>query len=316
MSEHANPAADPQSASPAADERFAAWLAEIDRVGEEAGYFQTMGPDHWAFFADEGTTLLVSFETVAEIRAGKTGLPSAHALASEKGWSHLCLIARGESWFRDPAVWACFDRLIDDAFFEDFDRVLFYGAGMNGYAACAFSVAAPGARVLALSPRATLDARIAGWDRRDLAKRRLDFTSRYGYAPAMIEGASQVTLILDPRYPQDAMHAALFRAPHVTVLGTPMLGARPDRALAQLGQIPVLISAAMEGSLSPESFARIWRLRRNYAPYLRSVLDRAAGSGHPAREAKVLRSLVRRFDQPAFRTRLAEAEARLAPAAP
>ena len=107
------------------------------------------------------------------------------------GWSHLCLIAEGDTWFRDPAVYAYFDRLVDDAFFEDFDHVLFYGAGMAGYAACAYSVAAPGAQVLALNPRATLDPAAGRWDDRDRAARRLDFTSRYGYAPDMLEGAAQ-----------------------------------------------------------------------------------------------------------------------------
>ena len=73
-----------------------------------------------------------------------------------------------------------------------------------------------------------------------------------------------------------------------------------------------VITAAMDGSLTAASFAQIWRARRNFGPYLRSVLDRAAATGHLQREAKVLRSLVRRFDQDTFRKRLAEVEARLA----
>ena len=43
------------------------------------------------------------------------------------GWSHLCLISDGDTWFRDRKIWGYFDRLIDDGFFEDFDQVIFYG---------------------------------------------------------------------------------------------------------------------------------------------------------------------------------------------
>ena len=133
----------PAAAAPPASR--AEWLARIDAVGEEAGYFQTVGARHWAFFADESPTLLVTFETVDAIRATPDQLPQGHAIAAAHGWSHLCLIADGETWYRDEAVYRYFDRLVDDAFFEDFDHVAFYGAGMAGYAACAYSVAAPGA---------------------------------------------------------------------------------------------------------------------------------------------------------------------------
>ena len=197
------------------------WLALMDEIGEEAGYFQTVGAQHWAFFVDQSPTLIVSFETVQQARARAGQMPQAHALAARHGWSHLCLIAEGDSWYRDPAVYAFFDRLIDDAFFEDFDSVLFMGAGMGAYAAAAFSVCAPGCTVLAISPRATLDPAQAGWDTRHRAARKLDFTSRFGYAPDMVEGAGKVFLIHDPMNRVEAMHVALFRAPYVTPLPAP-----------------------------------------------------------------------------------------------
>jgi hypothetical protein len=49
-------------------------------------------------------------------------------------------------------------------FFDDFDQVVFYGAGQCGYAAAAFSVATPGATVVAIQPQATLDPRVTEWD--------------------------------------------------------------------------------------------------------------------------------------------------------
>lgn len=285
------------------------WLARLDAVGEDKGYFQTVGPRHWALFVDESPTLIVSFETVEQIRARPAELPAAQTIAARHGWSHLCLIADGETWYRDPAVYGYMDRLVDDAFFEDFDHVLFYGAGMGGYAAAAFAVAAPGAAVLLVNPRATLDPAIAGWDRRHLAARRLDFTSRYGFAPDMVEGAGKVFVLYDPASAPDAMHAALFHAPYVTRLKAPLLGDRLDWALGHMGLLDGLVEAAAEDRLTPALWSAVWRKRRDFGPYLRAILQRAADSGRTAHEAMICRSVNRRLNAPRFRKRLAEIEA-------
>jgi len=134
----------PIAADAAAATDRTGWLALMDEIGEDTGYFQTVGAQHWAFFVDASPTLIVSFETMDQARARPGQLPQAHALAARHGWSHLCLIAEGESWYRDPAVYAFFDRLIDDAFFEDFDRVLFVGANMGAYAATTLACAVGG----------------------------------------------------------------------------------------------------------------------------------------------------------------------------
>ncbi len=298
----------PVDASALADRE--SWLEMIDEVGEDAGYFQPLGARHWAFFADESPTLLVTFETVDAIRSGsETQLPMGHAIAAEKGWSHLCIIADGDTWYRDEAVYRYFDRLVDDAFFEDFDQVVFYGAGMAGYAACAYSVTAPGATVLAIEPRATLDPDIAGWDPRDRHHRRLNFTDRYGYAPDMVDGTGQVFIAFDPLVRANAMHAALFTKPFVTMLRAPHLGDALAPALTQMQILPDLIRAACEGKLGKVLFSRALRARRNYGPYLKTLLAKNEAAGHPKREAMICRSVVARLQAPRFRKRLAAIEA-------
>ncbi len=278
----------------------AGWEAALEAAVGEDGYVEPLGPRHWAAFADAGTTLLVSFEPRAE------GTPQGLALAALHGWSALCMLAEGETFWRDPAVWRYVDRLVDDAFFEDFDRVLFYGEGVAGYAACAYAVAAPGARVLAIQPRATMAPALAGWDRRHLAARRLDFTSRYGFAPAMLEGAGQAFVVHDPAETEDAMHAALFHRPWVTPLRARWLGGRLEHVLGRLGVLDGLIVEAMDGRLTPASFARAIRGRRSYGAYLHGMLALQRDAGRPRREAMVCRSVVARLRAPAFRKRLAE----------
>lgn len=302
---------DPASDAGADTLSRADWLDRIDALCAEEGYFEPVGPKHHAYFHDDGPCLLVTFESLDRILARKGQMPFGHDLALEKGWSHLTLVCEGETWFRDPAVWGYFDRLVDEAFFDDFDQVLFYGAGMGGYAACAYSVCAPGATILAVSPRATLDPSIAGWDHRNQAARRKDFTSRYGFAPDMTEGAGRVHVIYDPLTPENAMHAALFRRPWVTRLPVRHFGDSVETAIELTGIFPELATRALDGTLTPATFARIWRIRRRFGPYLRGMLRKAELAQRPRLALMVCRSVVNRTGGPRFRRRMVELEAQL-----
>ncbi len=284
----------------------AALLQRLDDLTAEEGHFEPVGARHWALFEDAGTTLIVTFDQMATILASDTGMPWGHGFARDRGWSHLCFIAEGETHFRDPALYRHFDRLVDDAFFEDFDRVLFFGHGHGAHAACAYAVTAPGAQVLALNARATLAGREVAWDRRDLAARRLDFTTRYGYAPEMLEGAGKVVVIHDLTQREEAMHSALFRAPWVTRLSAPLMGERIEWALRHMGILPTLIEAAMEGRLTPALFAREWRKRRAFSPYLKALLDKAETARRRGLAIAICRSVTRRLKAPHFARRLAK----------
>ncbi|MFN0113170.1 MAG: phosphoadenosine phosphosulfate reductase [Paracoccaceae bacterium] len=290
----------------------AAWAERIAKIGDEAGAFERLGPAHAAFFADEGTTLLVTFETRDGIRkASPEQLPAGFAITRPRGWSLLTLIATGPTWFRDPAVFGYFDRLVDDAFFEDFDRVVFYGAGMCGYAAAAFSVTAPGATVVLIQPQATLDPLVAGWDPRFAEKRRIDFTTRYGFAPDMTEGAGPVFVIYDPEQQLDAMHAALFRRPWATLLPCRNLGRDVAGALDGMRVLPSLLTAACTGALDAALFRAFYRARRNYPPYLRNLVGKLDADGRPLLNALLCRNVVQRLNGPKFRARLADLETQL-----
>lgn len=305
MSETIALPASAESAAPVAESRES-WLAMLDQIGEDAGHFEPLGARHWALFVDEAPTLLVTFEQAEDIRARPGQLPLGHDLAKEKGWSHLCIIAEGDTYYRDARVYGYFDRLVDDAFFEDFDAVLFMGDGVQAYAAAAFSVAAPGAAVIAINPRATLTPAIAGWDKRAIKARKLDFSSRYGYAPDMIDGAGRVYVLHDPEIAEDAMHAALFRGPHVLHLRCPRLGGRLHWAFLHMQLFPGLTQAAMDGTLNPVSFARMWRSRRNFGPYLRDILARSEAAGRNKMAKMICQNVTSRLQAPRFRKRLAD----------
>lgn len=293
------------------------WLGIMDEIGEETGYFESLGNKHSAFFSDMGPVLLVTFETLSGIRgAGGGQMPLGYQIAAPRGWSSLSIIAHAETWYRDPAVWGYFDRLIDDAFFEDFDRVVFYGAGMGGYGAAAFSVAAPGCTIVTLAPQATLDTEVADWDRRFMKARRLDFTSRFGYAPDMVEGCNKVFVLYDPVQQVDAVHAALFRGPHVVKLRARHIGRDPQAELARMNVLRTLLDAACTGTFDSYRFHRLWRARRNNAHYLGRLIGRVQALDRPALLLRALRAANDLADHPQLKRALAKAEAEAAKSAP
>lgn len=281
----------------------AAWLEQIEELGEERGYFEPLGKGHSVILTDEGPTLIVTFETIESIREGSDSHePMGWELVDGKGWSNLSLIAHGDSWFRDPAVYGYFDRLVDDGFFEDFDQVVFYGADMCAYAAAAFSVVAPGATVIAIQPQATLDPAVTPWDRRFPSMRRVDFTNRYGYAPDMIEGADKVFIFHDPDEVLDAVHAGLFSRANVTHVPCRRLGDQLEADLWRMGVMPGLIDQAAEGTLeATTAFAAYREGRRIHMPYLRSLLDRLQDQGRHRLVQMLCNSVVKRMNAPRFR---------------
>ncbi len=251
-----------------------AWLKSMDVRCAEVGHFEPVGDRHWAWFHDDGPILLVSFEPLSTILARPEQLSFGYSIAADRRWSHLCLISEGETWFRDDLLYRYFDRLVDDGFFEDFDRVLFVGAGSGAHAAAAFSVCAPGAAVVVVRPRATLDPTVTGWDDRHAHLRRMDFTSRYGFAPDMIDGASALWMIYDPAIKADLVHAALFRGPHVNHLRARYAGDRLEDILASIGILPRLLTEACEGTLTRHLFNRLWRRRMRNVLFLKEFLSR------------------------------------------
>ena len=250
------------------------WLSAVESIVDEDGHVENLGRRHHTILFEKSPILVVSFETFQGIQVlSEKGQPLGWDMVKSCNWSSLTLVSNGDTWFRDPAVYAYFDRLIDDGFFDEFETVLFYGAGPCAYAAAAYSVSAPGARVLAIQPQATLDPRITGWDDRFTDMRARDFTSRYGYAPDMLDAAHKAYVVYDPREQLDAMHAALFTRSNVDKLRMRFMGDALQTDLLEMGTwVPTLMAAA-EDRLDTSTFARIFRRRRDYRPYLRNLLE-------------------------------------------
>jgi len=228
------------------------------------------------------------------------------------GWSSLCIVADGDTWFRDRAVYAYFDRLVDDGFFEEFDQVIFYGAGPCGYAAAAFSVASPGARVVALAPQASLDPRVAEWDTRFTKMRRTAFDDRYGYAPDMLDAAEQAFVLYDPEIAMDAMHAALFTRPNVTKFRMRFIGERMDESLMRMQILLRILAQVSAGKLSLHALAKLARARRTDPGYQFNLLRKTTADGRHYLTILLARKVLEQRRGPRFKRAMAAAGKALA----
>lgn len=109
------------------------WLSNLRGIGEERGFAEPLGKAHAAIFVEDGDTLLVSFETTPGIEAlSTTRTPLGFDMVGSHGWSVLTVLAHADTWYRDERVFSFFDHLMDDSFFDEFDKVIFYSAGPCG----------------------------------------------------------------------------------------------------------------------------------------------------------------------------------------
>ncbi len=122
----------------------------------------------------------------------------------------------------------------------------------------------------------------------------------------MIDAAREVFVLYDPLEQYDAMHAALFTKPHVTKLRLRHMGDAIQTDLLNMDLLHGLIVRASEERLTESSFARIYRARRNYAPYLRRMMTSLDIEGRERLVYYLATNVTARMKAPRFQRRLSE----------
>ena len=272
------------------------------------GSVRTLDSDHFVTFAPRGSTLLVTFEQTDRTLLRDSGLPVSADFADDKNWSMLHVAAQRRSWFRSNAMFAYFDELADDAFFDEYDRVIFYGAGPGGFAAASYSVTAPGARVVLVEPLATVERSRASWDSRFYQELLPSPGPRYPYAPDMIEAAEAAFVLYDPSRALDHVHASLFASSNVTHLrannvGTPKDGPL-EATLEAIGALHSMIEGLGSGRMGCVDIYRLLRARRDHMPFLTRTLRRSGRRNSPFLTAVLCRYVTARRDAPPFQKHL------------
>jgi hypothetical protein len=269
------------------------------------GFFRDNGR-HSFLFVPRSDTLVVTFDNLDIAMEKRTDRrPWGYSFIEKQGWSMLGAMANGWTWYRDPWVWDQFDDLAASGFFARFQRVVFYGASMGGYAAAAFSAACPGADVVAISPQSTLDKTIVPWETRYRTAWGQDYSGRYGDAAQVSAAARRVVLMYDPFEKLDRGHAERFVAPNVTFLRALMLGHRLGSSLLQMGILQEVTLAALNGNLTEAQFYRLLRARHQFTRYQRELFKRCLDRNRPDLAARVARWALARQDSRFFRRALA-----------
>ena len=291
----------PAAAATAAGE---AWPDIARRLAGEEGFYREAG-EHAFLYVPRGDTLVVTFDNLDLAMTKRDDRrPWGFSFIERQGWSMLGVTAAGWTWFRDPFVIAGFDRLRDEGFFARFRRVVFYGASMGGYGACAFAGACPGADVVAISPQSTLDRRLVPWETRYATAWGRDFGGPTGDAAAASASARRVVLIHDPYEPLDAAHAARFTGANVMHLRAPLMGHRLGSSLQQIGILAPITLAALDGTLTAPAFYALLRARKTFPRYQRELFARAVARGHVALARRMARWVLTRGDNRAIRKAL------------
>ncbi|WP_457649306.1 phosphoadenosine phosphosulfate reductase [Profundibacter sp.] len=278
-----------------------AWKNTLTRAGAEDGFYREVGPQHKAVFIRKGPVLVVSFDNLDDIRQKSDRLPWGVEFVTSKGWSTLGLLAHGPTWYRDEAVFDFFESLAKDGFFKQFEKVVFYGTSMGGYAACAFSAVVPGSTVIAVNPQATLNREVASWEQRFRPAWRKDFNSRYGFAPDMIETAERVFLFYNPTLTADAMHAALFRGPQVTKIKCRYMGHGILSVWQNMGVLGKIVTGCVEGTLDRVGIYKLLRARKHSTLYQKMLLNHLVANKRHALTITYCNAITAKQFRPHFR---------------
>lgn len=294
----------PNAPAPVADD---GWAAIAQGLAGPDGFYRESEGHSFLYIPRSKKVLVVTFDNL-DIAMNKRDdrRPWGFAFIEKQGWSMLGVMAGGWTWYRTPWVAAEFDRLAAEGFFAQFDRVVFYGASMGGYAACAFSGACPGADVVAISPQSTVDRTVVPWETRYKTVWGADFSGKYGDAAQVSGAARRIALLYDPYEPLDAQHAARFQGANVMKLRAPLLGHRLGSSLSQMGILSPIILGALDGTLTEAGFYRRLRARKDFARYQRELFERAVAKGHKRLARRLGEWVLKRGDNRAIRQGLAK----------
>jgi hypothetical protein len=258
------------------------WDRIAPALAGENGWYRPGDNGHSLLYMPrDPDTLVVTFDNLdIAMTKREDRRPWGYSFIKEQGWSMLSVLAGGWTWYREPWVYAQFDDLKTSGFFKQFKRVVFYGASMGGYAACAFAPAAPGCDVVAISPQSTVDKSVVPWETRYKTVWDRDFTGKYGDAAKVSRAANRISILYDPYEPLDAQHAARFTGKNVQHLRAPLLGHRLGSSLNQMGILTPIILGALNGTLTPEEYYGMLRARKDSPRYQRELFKKAVSKGH------------------------------------
>lgn len=265
------------------------WFSELAPGGNGEGFFEKTTRHSLMFVRRARPVLFVSFDNLSNVNDnGPERGPWAYKFARDLSVSHLGVMAHGKMWYRDADLIARMQRLADDGFFAQFERVVFSGSSMGAFAALVFSSLSPGAHVLAFNPQSTLDADLVPWEERYWIGRRQDWTLPLSDAKDTLSQAARVHVFYDPYFEPDRRHFERIDGPNVTGYKCWFSNHKSAVFLRKIDALKPIMTAGLLDELAPDQFYRLYRKRRELRWYAGALAGHFSDRGRDAMAKRAL----------------------------
>jgi len=239
--------------------------------------------------------LVVTFDNLSNVNDLSPGRePWAYKFVRENGASHLSVMARRKDWYRCPQLIAYLEKLAADGLFAEFGQVWLTGTSMGGFAALAFASLAPGATVIAFNPQTTLDTTLVPWEERFGMGRARDWSLPHSDAAFEIDEVARAFVLYDPFFAPDRRHVERLEGDNVTLLKTWCSGHFSPVFLRRANLLKPVMQHALDGTLTPPVFYRLYRERRALPWYRKALQANLQARGHE-RLARIVRPAFQRL---------------------
>lgn len=242
-------------------------------------------------FLPGGPVLVVTFEPTTH------GRPEPEL--DRPAWGQPFLLKRGHSvlgvkrqwadWYRGAELHRAFRGFQARGLFRTFEKVVFYGPSMGGYAALAFASCAPGCTVIAMNPQSTLAPDLCWFDQRFAGDRAGRWSGDFVDGALEARAAARVYVCYDPYQVKDRLHAQRLDPANLVKLRLPFVGHTTAVALNTLGLLATVFDQAVAGTLDEAGFRQIARARAGLADYHARLAER--GRSRPRRLRHLDRAL-------------------------
>lgn len=274
------------------------WYREIFPAGPSDGFYHKLGPHSLMFVERDPSTLLVSFDNLAEAGNPRYDREAwAGKFIADNGWSHLGVFSQGATWFRDKALIDFMAHLAETGFFGQFKKVVLCGTSMGGFGALAFADLAPGATVVAFSPQTTLDRSLVPWETRFLKGQAQDWTLPRSDAADHCTSASRIFLVYDPFCTQDRQQIERLTGDNIVHLRGYGFGHKSALVLRRMARLKPVMKAAVDGTLTPRLFSELIENRKEIYLYKKTMQQHLLDRNHPQLADRFLAAFKRRRRQ-------------------
>lgn len=235
-----------------------------DRAAYPADFrAQTEVGDYLLDLTPGGQDLVISFDADDSVQAAHRP-PWLHRAFRDQGLAVLGIKVKRNDWYRGEPLHDFFESADFRELLAAYDRVVFTGASMGGFAALAF--ATPGALVVAHNPPTELDPALTPANRYP-ETRDLDWSGRFARAAEGARQAERVFVTYDPFDAIDSRHVDRLDPANLVRLRAPLLGHPLAGFLRRIGLLAELVPLAISGELTPEWWRGAIRRRRELARY-------------------------------------------------